>query len=222
MPARNSIKTYLPNSFYHVYNRGVEKHPIFLDDQDFAVFLSYLKDYLSPKNTLNLQIIMNSPTSTYKEKDKAAKLLKLNNFYGKVDLIAYALMPNHFHFLIKQAEAKNMDQFLNSLATRYTMYFNKKHHRVGTLYQGVYKAVLVETEAQLLHLSRYIHLNPPKKSKFPNSLPDYLEFRHTTWLNPQPVLTYFNQSNTAASYFDFMNMSSDLLPIANQLIDIID
>ncbi|MCL5019036.1 MAG: transposase [Patescibacteria group bacterium] len=157
MPAKNARKQYLENGYYHLYNRGVEKRTIFLDQQDYSVFLSYLKEYLIPKNEKALQEILSNSNTSSKEKDKALKLLHLNNFYNEITLLAYCLMPNHFHFFIKQKNPNSIDKFMNSLCTRYTMYFNKKYKRVGSLYQGVYKAVLVSSEEQFLHLSRYIH-----------------------------------------------------------------
>src|SRR3990170_2216093 len=100
MPAKNRIKEYSENSYYHIYNRGVEKRLIFLDQQDYGVFLSYLKEYLLPKNEKELFSRLSNPTLSPKEKDKILKLLRLNNFAGEITLLAYCLMPNHFHLLI--------------------------------------------------------------------------------------------------------------------------
>ena len=75
--SRNSVKVYADNSFYHIYNRGVEQRPIFTDEQDYAVFLSYIKTYILPKNALSLQAILLSNDSSAKDKDKALKLLNL-------------------------------------------------------------------------------------------------------------------------------------------------
>ncbi len=69
-------------------------------------------------------------------------------------------MPNHFHFLLKQLKEGGITEFLSKLCNSYTKYFNTKYKRVGPLLQGEFKAVLVESDEQLLHLSRYIHLNP--------------------------------------------------------------
>ena len=69
-------------------------------------------------------------------------------------------MPNHFHFELRQTNKKDMEAFMRSLITKYTMYFNRKYNRVGPLFQGRYKAVLILGDEYLLHLSRYIHLNP--------------------------------------------------------------
>jgi putative transposase len=215
MPARNSVKLYLENSYYHIYNRGVEKREIFLDSQDYNVFLSYLKEYLSPKDTANLQSILSDPTIPWKEKDKALKLLRMNNFSEEITLLSFCLMPNHFHFFIKQTNSKAIDHFMQSLCTRYTMYFNRKYKRVGSLYQAVYKAALVTTEGQFLHLSRYIHKQAlilqgeTLQEQHPCSFVEYIGKRQTSWVKPQEVLDYFSKTNPNMSYQNFVKQQDD-------------
>lgn len=187
MAAKNSRKIYVENGLYHLYNRGVERKVIFADAQDYAVFLKYLRKYLEPKNEKDLHKKLSDEKVGGPEKDKILKLLRLNNFSQEIDLLAYCLMPNHFHFLVRQRTANGIDRFCNSLFTRYATYFNKKYLRVGRLFQDVYKAVLVDSEAYLLHLSRYIHRNPlelddktrRKHQETYSSLPEYLETRKT-------------------------------------------
>jgi len=196
------------NGFYHIYNRGIEKRNIFLDEQDFQVFLSYLKIYLTPKDIPYLNSVFELEKSTPKEKDKALKLLALKNYSDKIDLLCYALMPNHFHFLVQQKTVDGINHFIKSLGTKYSMYFNKKYHRVGTIFQGVYKAVLVDDEnylLYLLYLSRYIHNNPPKGSNYPTSLPEYLGIRSSAWIKPELILTYFSKANPQNSYSSFLS-----------------
>jgi len=212
MPARNSVKQFLPDSYYHLYNRGVEKRNIFLDEQDYAVFLSYLKNYLLPKDLPNLKSIAADPEVGWREREKALKLLRMNNFNGNLELIAYCLMPNHFHLLIKQKEANIIDIFTNSLLTRYSMYFNKKYKRVGTLFQDVYKAVLVSTDEQLLHLTRYLHRNPisqgvPLRSYRYSSYPIYLDYKSFEWIKPTEILSFF-ASTGFNSYQNFVEDSN--------------
>lgn len=231
MPAKNSIKVYVENGYYHLYNRGVEKRIIFEDEQDYAVFLSYLKTYLLPKNEDDLRRKLADLTISYKEKDAIIRLLRLNNFADEIILMAYCLMPNHFHFLVKQNSANAIDRFMNSLATRYTMYFNKKHKRIGVLYQGVYKAVMVLSNEQLLHLSRYIHRNPvrlaSKGEAFraqimsqPSSYPEYLGQRKTEWVHPEDILGFFSKTIPQLSYQSFVEQSEDLELIAEAAIDL--
>ena len=114
MASKNSVKIYSPDTYYHLYNRGVEKRLIFQDEQDYAVFLSYLKEYLSPKNTTQLRQKLNCIDSSGKERDEILKAIRMNNFSDEVSLYAFCLMPNHFHLLIKQAQADSIDKFMNS------------------------------------------------------------------------------------------------------------
>jgi putative transposase len=184
MPSRNSIKIYVENGYYHIYNRGVEKRIIFEDDQDYKVFLKYIREILSP-----VDIGQSSDTE---------KIL-LKNYSTEIDLVAYCLMPNHFHFLIKQKSKFSIEGFMRALMTRYSMYFNKRYDRVGSLFQGRYKAVLIKDEPYLLHLSRYIHLNPAEytnnlESAY-SSYADYLGRRNTPWVKPNDILSLFAQNS---------------------------
>lgn len=193
MPAKNSIKIYAENTIYHVYNRGVEKRIIFQDDEDYKVFLSYLKEYLSrpPKPEELLLKTFSLKGRTFKGIPRQPR-----NYHQQIKLLAYCLMPNHFHLLVKQNENKDsLKEFMQSLLTRYSMYFNKKYERVGSLFQGKYKAIIVMDEMYLLHLSRYIHINP---YEFTNDLVnayssygEYLGTRHSNWIDPSLILAYF-------------------------------
>jgi putative transposase len=209
MPSRNSTKTYIENGYYHIYNRGVEKRAIFLDKQDYGVFLSYLKEYLLPKDEKRLNQILSDPNISYGKKDKALKLLNLNNFYQDITLLSYCLMPNHFHLLVKQKNMGTIDKFMNSLGTRYSVYFNRRHKRVGPLYQDVYKAVLVDNEGQFVHLSRYIHKQAISLPNQPCSYPEYIGTRKTDWVDPAEILAYFSRTNPSLSYENFLKDSDD-------------
>jgi len=192
MPAKNTIKQYLKNGYYHIYNRGVDKRTIFKDEQDYGVFLNYLKYYLSPLPKLTpLRKITIREDKKYQISD-----YKCKNYHQAITLLAYCLMPNHYHLFVKQTESRNIELFMKSLGTRYAMYFNKRSKRSGTLFEGNYKAVLVDSDEQLIHLSRYIHLNPHPKplNSQPSSYPDYLRLKHTSWLHPKDVLKHFKSS----------------------------
>lgn len=201
MPAKNIVKTYTENGYYHVYNRGVEKRDIFMDEEDCQVFLHYLKIYLSPKEELEKLILS----------DK--KYLRLRRFIplnlsSELDLLAFTTMPNHFHLEIKQYSRNAMSKLLQRLTTSYVMYFNRKYNRIGCLFQGTYKASLVESDAYLLYLSRYIHLNARDIKSAINfieysSYPYYLGIKRASWIKPQEILTYFKSTNN--------NFTNDLL-----------
>lgn len=188
---------------------------IFLDGQDYGVFLSYLKEYLMPKDKKKLRERLSDPNISPQERSNVIKSISLNNFAVEITLLAYCLMPNHFHFFVKQKEAVSIDSFMQSLGTRYTLYFNRKYKRVGSLFQGVYKGVLITSEAQFLYLSRYIHkqalrLQGETLQPQPSSYPEYLGVRHTEWVHPQEILTYFSKTNPNLSYKDFVEGKEDI------------
>lgn len=91
-------------------------------------------------------------------------LLETSNLYG-TEVHAYVLMENHFHLVLMTTEA-NLSSFMQRLNTTYTVYYNRRHKRIGHLYQGRYKAILIEEDSYLLELSRYVHLNPVRIKKF--------------------------------------------------------
>lgn len=214
MPAKNKIKEYLSDGYYHIYNRGVEKRLIFTDSLDENVFLSYLKEYLLPKDLPQLHKLLSGQESTPKDKAAALKLIRMNNFSDEIDLLTYCLMPNHFHLLVKQKHERSIEKFMRSFLTRYVQYFNKRHDkRVGGLFQDTYKGVLVKSEEQLLHLSRYIHRNPAKKGILlkntfsPSSYLNYLGVKQQTWVKPKEILAYFSKSGFN-SYENFIEQTT--------------
>lgn len=180
MPAKNSIKIYLENGYYHIYNRGVEKRDIFLEHNDYLYFLHILKSSLSPKPNKG-DILVGKRTWPQ------------NNYFGKIDLLAYCLMPNHFHFLVRQTTSTTISEFTKSICTRYGMYFNKKYNRIGPLFQGVFKAVNIDNDDYLLWVCRYIHRNPDNFRNYPySSYEEYLGRRNTSWINTKIILDYFS------------------------------
>ena len=223
MPARNTLKIYVENGFYHIYNRGVEKRIVFEDDQDYKVFLKYIREVLSPldEQEINTKFIMQGLSLQSIRRP-------VKSYYGKVDMLAYCLMPNHFHFLIRQYDKTFLEGLMRSLMTRYSMYFNKKYDRVGSLFQGRYKAVLIENEEYLLHLSRYIHLNPIEYTKdltnAHSSYAEYLGIRNTSWIKMKEILSFFNQKvlpgfKKVNSYRDFVeNYKIDSLTVLEDLV----
>lgn len=189
MPSRNIVKSYIENGYYHIYNRGVEKRAIFLDEQDCSVFLYYLRTYLLPLEELK------------KMSEQNTRLLRFlpQNLSSEIDLLAFALMPNHIHLQIRQHTKDGIVKLMRRLLTSYVMYFNKKYKRVGPLFQDKYKGVLIESEPYLLHLSRYIHLNsidlttPVNFADF-SSYPYYLGRKQASWVKPQEILGYFRSA----------------------------
>jgi putative transposase len=137
--------------YYHVYNRGVEKRDIFLENADYLKFLHSVKDSNSLTKTAFLKLYDFQPQS---------QVMLSTRYENLVEIICYCLMPNHFHLIIKQKVDGGISKFMHKLSTAYTMYFNLKYKRTGVLLQGPFKAKHIEGDQYLLHLSRYIHLNP--------------------------------------------------------------
>jgi putative transposase len=227
MPARNAIKIYVEDGYYHIYNRGVEKRVIFKDEQDYKVFLNYLKEYLSKPSEKSemLKICFTLQGQTFKGIERVPK-----NYFEKIELVAYCLMPNHFHLLIRQNDTDSIKEFMRSLTTRYSMYFNKKYNRNGSLFQGRYRGILITDEPYLLHLSRYIHLNPVEftddLTSAYSSYADYLGLRHTRWIKPDIILDQFNNKvgiefKKINNYKDFVEkyQQEDNLVLGNLAID---
>lgn len=133
-----------------MFNRGVEKRDIFMDDNDRSRFLAAL-------------VVFND-----KEPDFAAYRLldigyptppkKIEN--PLVEIMAFCLMPNHFHMMLRAVAEDGITTFMRKLGVGYTNYFNLKYTRVGSLFQGKYKAVPIVHYAHLLYLPHYIHSNP--------------------------------------------------------------
>ncbi len=162
MPKREGFSA---NYFYHIFNRGVDKRIIFLDYFDFKRFIEILKEFNQDGPT-HLSFI--------RESKKMGKIIEVDQAAGPlVRVICFCLMPNHFHLLLKQEADGGIPLFIQKICTGYSMYFNKKYKRSGTLFQGRFRSVAVDNDAQLLHLTEYIHSNPlallENKQKLPAS-----------------------------------------------------
>lgn len=144
------------NQIYHIYNRGVEKRKIFLDEKDYFRFIHDLFEFNDSNPAINLFYYFNPQSSEvqphyFEKEQKPRKLL--------VEILAFVLMPNHFHLLLRQKKEGGIIKFMQKLGG-YTMYFNQRYERVGPLFQGRFKAVLIKDHSHLIHLPYYIHLNP--------------------------------------------------------------
>jgi putative transposase len=153
---------FIKNNIYHIYNRGVEKRKVFLDRGDHFRFIHDLFEFNDTAPAENLY---------YKAPDFKSYEVGLRKIAGNpqnpreprkllVELMVFCLMPNHFHLLIRERMENGIVTFMQKLGTGYVNYFNKKYERVGPLFQGKFKAALVNQEAHLIHLPYYIHANP--------------------------------------------------------------
>jgi putative transposase len=141
-----------PNEFYHIYNRGVDKRLIFLDEKDYERFLCLL--FLS-NGTKKFEISKDSDTEWSFE-----KVLHMDRGEEIVSIGAWVLMPNHFHILIKEKVPGGISKFMAKFSTGYTMFFNQKNFRTGALFQGRFKIRHIDSDRYLKYIYSYIHLNP--------------------------------------------------------------
>jgi len=201
MPVAHTIKQYVEGGYYHLYNRGVEQRQIFIDEKDYVVFMHILKTLLTDPKLLG---------------DEQIRPIRKSDVYNQIHLVAFCLMPNHFHLLIQQVTAHALTQFTRRLNNAYVTYFNQRYERRGSLFEGKLKAILVEFEEYFLYLTRYIHRNPLAFWKQPlvaypySSYPYFLGVKKASWLYLDDVLAYFEhpkgfRKNQYISYEGFMN-----------------
>lgn len=200
---------------YHVFNRGIDRRSIFTNKRGLYRAQSLIKFYRHKEIPARFSQVMHQP------QDIREKILeKLYAGERIINILAYCLMPNHFHFLLKQTNDKGIATFISNFSNAYTKYFNTKAERTGPLLEGVFKAVHIESEEQLIHVSRYIHLNPVASSIIPkeqlnnylwSSYPEYIEMSDTVICEKELVLSYFK---SVAEYQKFME---DQIDYAKQL-----
>lgn len=168
--------TYVPGHYYHIYNRGVNRQPIFFARHNWGFFIQRLREYFTDETAI---------------------------------IIAYCLMPNHFHLLIRVLCEDFGKTVMQPFSTSYTKAINKEQYRVGSLFQGRYKGKHVDKEGYLLHLSRYIHLNPveAKLVKHPadwhfSSYRDFVGLREGSLPQPDIILAQFASRVEYATYVE--------------------
>lgn len=200
MPAKNLLRVEGSGIYCHVYNKGIENRNIFSDEADYQIFLNYLEDYLSePK----------APNSTKKDFTIKGQVFRgvphqPKNYFDKIDLISYNLKPNHFHLLVHQIKQKSLERFIRSLCTRYSIYYNKKYNRTGSLFEGPYKSVLINEETHLPMLVRYLH-NAGSYS----TLPEYSGQKVTPWVKTKSVLNNQNVKGNNQYFVENSQINKD-------------
>jgi len=147
---------------YHIYNRGVEKRECFADDQDRSRFLLDLVEMNSTAPVVNSGYFFLRNSRQNFDSDRPMQTSRQTRGERLSEVLAFVLMPNHFHLLLKQRRRDGIPTFMQKLGTAYTMYFNKRWHRTGMLFQGPYRAVHIKREDHYEWISHYIHANPLK------------------------------------------------------------
>lgn len=154
MPGR--LTPLVNDQVYHVFNRGMNHQPTFLSKLEYKRARLVIDFYRFSNLPTRLSKLL---TLSNEDRTKIMDNLKKEND-KLIDILAFCLMPNHFHFLLRQLKDKGISKFLGNFQNSYTRYFNTRNERDGSLFLDQFKAVLIRTEEQLIHVSRYIHLNP--------------------------------------------------------------
>jgi putative transposase len=137
------------DQYYHVYNRGVDHRIVYSERSDFLRFLRYL-DVLNDEKPIQSLHVMDLPKYKYKLRGSTSKL---------VDIVFFCLNTNHFHLLLTPLSENGLQKFMQRLSTGYTMFFNEKYKRSGSLFQGRYKCVHVASNEQILYVGSYVAFN---------------------------------------------------------------
>lgn len=177
---------FFSGGFYHVFNRGVEKRDIFLEDGDFLRFIHYLY-VLNDDQQLSNNFRKNFSIDEVSPRPYSRKLL--------VEILAFCLMPNHYHLFLQQKVDNGISKFMQKLGTAESMFFNTKYKHTGSVFQGKFKSILVKKESQAIVLANYIHLNPI----------DLIEpgWKENGIKNPQKVIEFL-ENYRWSSYLDYI------------------
>jgi len=183
---------------YHIFNRGVDKRDIFSDAYDYFRFLRSLKEFNQIDPVVSLYIL---------DQIRERESIKIESLQKEklVEIIAFNLLPNHFHLILKQVRAGGISEFMRRVGTGYTGYFNHKYKRSGVLFQGKFKAAHIDSNEKLIYLSAYVNGNHKVHrikdgGKF-SSLEEYSGGKRFL-CNTEPILSQFD---SVKNYLNYVN-----------------
>jgi len=144
---------------YHIFSKSIAEFKIFNSDTDYQRMLNLIKYYQIEKPPEKFSRFIQS------EPVRIQGFANYFDFIGRdqksiVQILAYCLMPTHIHLILKQLSLNGISIFMSNILNSYSRFFNTLHHRKGPLWENKFQNILVEKDEQLLHLTRYIHLNP--------------------------------------------------------------
>ena len=149
-----------PGEHYHIFNRAVNKQVIFHNTGDYIRFLFLILHFQSAIKVSHL----NREVKEFAESLGQHRVLTIEK--RMVELVAFCIMPNHFHLIVKELEESGIASYMQRVLNAYGKYYNTKYEKSGHVFQGPYRAVHISDDRQLLHLSAYIHRNPREISKW--------------------------------------------------------
>ncbi|NIM46610.1 MAG: hypothetical protein GTN40_00410, partial [Candidatus Aenigmarchaeota archaeon] len=221
MPKR--LTPLVSGEIYHAFNQSIDHHPLFVGKRECQRAIDCTKFY-------QLLVPMKFSSFLVMSKEKRESIIRQKNIKKLVDLSAYCLMPNHFHFLLKQLADNGISKFMSNFQNSFTRYYNTKNERRGSIFVGQFKAVRIETEEQLLHISRYIHLNPYtsfvvkdlknlKDYKW-SSFPEYVTLNGAGVCNKEIILSLFKDGHSYLNFvFDQADYQRELNKIKHLFIE---
>jgi len=209
---------------YHIFNRGINKQPTFTNKKEYKRALNTIQFYRYVKPPMSLSKFLKLED---KKQNDIIDVLKQRK--KLVEIYCFCFMPNHFHFLVRQREDKGISIFLSNLQNSYTKFFNTKHNRDGSLFSDQFKAVRIETDEQLTHVSRYIHLNPytgyvvksleELENYYWSSFPEYLK-ASGQFIDIYFVLSFFkNQKEYKQFIYDQADYQRELKEIEHLMFE---
>lgn len=140
------------DQIYHIYSKSIAKYCIFRSENDFQRIKDTLRYYLNLETPCKY-------SSFNQLSDEFRQSVSLGT-KKRTELIAYCIMPTHIHLVLKQLLDNGITDYMGTVLKSYSKYFNKKYERKGPLWENRFKNILIESDEQLLHLTRYLHLNP--------------------------------------------------------------
>lgn len=184
---------FVEGEYYHVFNRGVEKRDIFMSEYDSERFLLSMQEF----NTLTPigSIFQNS---FHKNKNVQSK----SSDRKLVSILAYCLNPNHYHILLSPKVDDGVSKFMHRLGSGYTRYFNERYKRSGALFQGAFKAVHIQTDNQLKHVSAYINLNDKVHKKIKSDKQKLVRSSWKIYTEPKYFENIFCDPSFVLAQFD--------------------
>jgi putative transposase len=182
--------------YYHIFNRGVDKRVIFPETTDLSRFFKSMIEFNS------IEPIGSIFENSFR-KDKLGNLVSQQD--KLIDYICYCLNPNHYHFILEQLSDNGIEKFMHRLNLGYTKYLNRKYDRNGSLFQGTFKAIHIDSDEYLLHLSAYVNLNNRvhdiESLTFDSSWDEYTNTKNINGLCKKDII--LKQFKNISDYSDF-------------------
>ncbi len=184
------------NEFYHIVNRSIAKFKVFNNDNDYQRMINLIYYYQNGKTAISYSRYIQLPDNLQKT---ILKNLRKNKQDQIVRIVAYCLMPTHIHLLLQQKQDNGIQWYMSNILNGYSRFFNIAHKRKGPLWESRFKNILVDNDSQLLHLTRYIHLNP-SSANITKKPEDW------KWSSYDEYLTRKDSVNSISNHYDIINL----------------